>query len=70
MSEFTFTGRVWRTDPKLKGTKLESYDVNLRQLGANWETEGGTLFGGKTGEPKIGGGRKLNINSIAPRNGK
>lgn len=68
--EFPFTGRVMRTDPKLKGTPLNFYTVNLRQRGANWESEGGVIFGGQTGEVRGSRDKILNLNSIAPRNGK
>lgn len=70
MSDFPFTARVWRTDPKLKGTPLQSYTVNLRQRGANWESEGGVIFGGQTGEVRNSPDKRLNLNSIKPRNEK
>lgn len=68
--DFPFTARVMRTDPKLKGTPLQYYTVNLRKRGANWESEGGVIFGGKTGSVMGYPEKILNLNSITPRNGK
>lgn len=62
----THTGRVRRDDPRWSRTKLEYYHVNLMRHGANWITEGGTVFGAATGKPKRGNDRHLQTFTIKP----
>lgn len=60
----THKARVRRTDPKLKGGKLEFYHVKIAAQGANWVTEGGVVFGGATGKLRKGDDKELLVYSI------
>lgn len=63
----THTGRVKRLDiGKYAGTGLEYYNVKLMRLGANWITQGGTVFGSQSGKPKGRRDVQLMVVSVTP----